>query len=67
MGGEGENVTFPFVTLVVTSFGNSWGEEQGTIAVARRCQLWEENQHTYFQGYLHDRQLIESLNWPVGK
>ena len=34
--GECGNVTSPFVTLNVTSFGNSWGEEQGTIAVARK-------------------------------
>ena len=33
--GEYENVTSPFVTLGVTSFGNSCKEEQGTIAVAR--------------------------------
>ena len=35
MGGECGNVTSPFVTLGVTSFGNSWGEGQGTIAVGR--------------------------------
>ena len=33
----------PFVTLDVASFGNSWGKEQETIAVAREVQLWEEN------------------------
>ena len=32
--GECGNVTFLFVTQGITSFGNSWGEEQGTIAVA---------------------------------
>ena len=33
--GKCGNVTSPFVTLGVTSFGNSWGEEPGTVAVAR--------------------------------
>ena len=55
MGGECGNVKSPFVTLGLTSFGDSWGEEQGTIAVARRFHLWEENQHAHFQGYQHDR------------
>ena len=33
--GECGNVTSPFVSRSVTSFGNSCGEEQGTIAMAR--------------------------------
>ena len=33
--GECGNVTSPFVTQGVTSFGNSWGEGQGIIAVAK--------------------------------
>ena len=33
--GECGNVKIPFVTLGVMSFGKSWGEEHGTIAVAR--------------------------------
>ena len=32
---ERGNVTSPFVTLGVTSLGNTWGEEQRIIAVAR--------------------------------
>ena len=61
--GECGNMTSPFVTLGVKSFGNSWGEEYGTIAVGREVQLCEENQHAYFQGYQHDRGPIGSLKW----
>ena len=49
--GECGNMTSPFVTLVVTSFGNSWREEQGTIAIGCEAPLWEEKQRVYFQGY----------------
>ena len=34
--GECGNVMPPFVTRGVTSFGNRWGEKQGTIAVIGR-------------------------------
>ena len=60
--GECENVTSPFVILVITGFGDSWGEVQGTIAAGR-----EENQHVYFQGYQHDRGPTGSLKWHCWK
>ena len=58
---ECQNMRFLFVTLGATSFGNSWEEEQGTIAVAREAPALRRKQHAYFQRYQHDRGPIGSL------
>ena len=48
--GDYGNVTSSFVILSVTDFGDSWVEEQVTIAVARDANVLGKNQHAWFQG-----------------
>ena len=48
--GKCGNVTSPFVTLGVTSFGNSLGEEQGTIAVVREVPALGRASASLFPG-----------------
>ena len=48
--GKCGNVTSPFVTLGVTSFGNTWGEEQGTVAVAMEVPALERELACLFPG-----------------
>ena len=50
--GECGNVTSPFVTLDVTCFGSSWGEEQGTIAIAREVPGLGRESACLFAGIL---------------
>ena len=45
MGGESL-----FVILGVTSFGDSWGEGQGTIAVGREALALRKKSACFFQG-----------------
>ena len=53
--GECENVTSPFVIVSVTGWGIAGERDNGPPQETGRLQLWEKNQHAYFQGYQHDQ------------